>query len=258
MKKHYFCRRNAKNVVYMQSGNIYNFTVTPNEVDFSLRARLTAMCGHLLNTAGTDADRNKFGTEEVMKQNNSWVLSRLTLEFDYLPKQYDEFNVRTWIIDTGRVVSVRNFVISDSEGQEFGRATSHWCLINLDSRRPCDLTPILEARRQYIFDEPAPCEGPRKLVTFEGGESVQHPIVYSDIDLNRHVNTLRYIEMMVDALPIEVVAEPHKMRVDLHFVKESRYGQTLSIRRLCNEGSWLFEITSDDGGVVCRAAFDIR
>ena len=131
-------------------------------------------------------------------------------------------------------------------------------MINLDTRRPCDLTPILDARRQYIFDEPAPCDAPRKLATFEGGETTLHPIVYSDIDFNRHVNTLRYIEMMVDSMPIDVVAEPRPLRVDLHFIKESRYGETLSIRRIFSEGSWLFEITSDDGAVICRAAFELR
>lgn len=242
----------------MKSGNVYNFVVGPQETDFTLHARLTAMCANLLNTAGIDADRNKFGTEEVMKQNNTWVISRLSLEFDRLPKQYDEYNIRTWIIDTGRIISVRNFELTDKEGCVFGRVTTQWCMINLDTRRPCDLTPILDSHRQYIFDEPAPCEAPRKLATFEGGESTPHPIVYSDIDFNRHVNTLRYIEMMVDTLPIEVVAEPRPLRVDLHFVKESRYGQTLSIRRLYNDECWLFEITADDGAVICRASFDFR
>ncbi len=238
-----------------KAGNIYDFRVEPQEVDFTLRARLAAMCGKILNTAGHDAHRNGFGTDVTMKDNNSWVLSRMAIEFDVLPTQYEDYKIRTWLNDTGRIISVRNFEMSDAEGKVFGRATSQWCIINLTSRRPCDLTPIIEMHRQYIFEEPAPCEAPHKLGAVETEHSVVRPIVYSDIDFNRHVNTLRYIEMMIDALPIELLAEPHKVRLDLHFVKESRYGQILTVGYRHEQGTYLFEITSDEGAVICRATF---
>ena len=242
----------------MLSGNSYDFKVEPQDVDFALRARLAAMCGNILNIAGHDAHRNGFGTDAVMKQNNSWVLSRMAFEFDYLPKQYDDYRIRTWIVDSGRIISVRNFAISNAAGKLFGRVTSQWCMINLDTRRPCDLTPVIESRRQYVFDEPAPCEAPRKLAAIEAESTVEHRIVYSDIDFNRHVNTLRYIEMMVDTLPIELLAEPHAMRLDLHFVKESRYGQTLTIGTRHEADCWLFEIKDNAGAVICRAALEVR
>ena len=242
----------------MLSGNSFDFKVEPQDVDFALRARLAAMCGNILNIAGHDAHRNGFGTDAVMKQNNSWVLSRMAFEFDYLPKQYDDYRIRTWIVDSGRIISVRNFAISNAAGKLFGRVTSQWCMINLDTRRPCDLTPVIERRRQFVFDEPAPCEAPRKLAAIEAESTVEHRIVYSDIDFNRHVNTLRYIEMMVDTLPIELLAEPHAMRLDLHFVKESRYGQTLTIGTRHEADCWLFEIKDNDGAVICRAALAVR
>lgn len=64
--------------------------------------------------------------------------------------------------------------------------------------------------------------------------------------------------MMVDALPVEELAEPRAMRLDLHFIKESLYGQTLSIGTRHEANCWLFEITSDDGAVICRAALEMR
>lgn len=241
----------------MQSGNIYNFRVEPQDVDFTLRTRLAALCSNILNIAGLDAHRNGFGTDATMKHNNSWVLSRIALEFEYRPEQYSDYAIRTWINDSGRIISVRNFELTDGRGEVFGRATSQWCMINLDTRRPCDLSPVLEARRQFIFDEPAPCVAPAKLGAVEVEKSVEHRIVYSDIDFNSHVNTLKYIEMMVDALPIGFF-EQHPVRLDIHFVKESRYGQTLAVGYRCEEGAYLFEITADDGSVVCRARFEMR
>ena len=102
------------------------------------------------------------------------------------------------------------------------------------------------------------CNAPQKLAAEEIQTAIEHPIVYSDIDFNRHVNTLRYIEMMVDALPIEVLSEPHALRLDIHFIKESRYGQSLTIGFCCEEGKWLFEIKDNDGAAICRASFELR
>lgn len=257
-----FCEKNdtfaVQNRENMEAGNVYDFRVVPQDVDFTLRSRFAAMCCNLLNVAGQDAHRNGFGTDAVMRDNNSWVLSRIAIEFDYMPRQYDDYKIRTWINDSGRIISVRNFVVTNAEGAVFGRATSHWCMINLSTRRPCDLAPVLEGCRKYVFDEPAPCEAPRKLAAVETETAVEHRIVYSDIDFNSHVNTLRYIEMMVDVLPMDAISEPHALRFDIHFVKESRYGQSLTIGYRNEESGWLFEIKDNDGAVICRASFVMR
>lgn len=56
-----------------------------------------------------------------------------------------------------------------------------------------------------------------------------------DIDFNRHMNTLRYIDLLADELPIEVVAADRKVRVDVHFVKESVFGEKLFVYRQSEE-----------------------
>ena len=44
-------------------------------------------------------------------------------------------------------------------------------------------------------------------------------MVYSDIDFNRHVNTMRYIEMMLDMLPVDMLTQEAPVRLDIHFLK---------------------------------------
>ena len=44
----------------MSAGNVYDFRVEPQDVDFTLRATITSMCNCVLNTAGVDAQRNGF------------------------------------------------------------------------------------------------------------------------------------------------------------------------------------------------------
>ena len=76
---------------------------------------------------------------------------------------------------------------------------------------------------------PSPAEKPRKVPAPDAEPVLTHKVAYSDIDFNRHVNTMRYIEMMLDVLPIERFAEERPLRLDINFLKEARYGQTLSV-----------------------------
>ena len=78
-------------------------------------------------------------------------------------------------------------------------------------------------------------------------QTVEHKVVYSDIDFNRHVNTMRYIEMMIDMLPVELLMQETPVRFDIHFLRECRYGQTLSVGYEQRGRTALFEIRSDEG-----------
>ena len=240
----------------MKTGNSYKFNVEPQDVDFTLRSTITALCNNVLNIAGVDARRNGFGVDELMKNNWSWVLSRMAVELDRMPEQFTGYSIRTWVNYDGRLLSSRNFVLTDDSGEVFGRVVTQWAMINFETRRPVDLTQLAANYTDVLSDEQSPCERPHKLTAVAPEQTFEHRIVYSDIDFNRHVNTMRYLDMMVDMLPIETFAEPRPVRMDLHFIKESVYGQTLTVGLQRQENVSLFEIKSDDGAVVCRASFE--
>ena len=83
-------------------------------------------------------------------------------------------------------------------------------------------------------------------------------MAYSDIDFNRHMNTMRYIGLMVDMLDIELLKSNRPMRIDVHFMNECLYGQTLKVGMQSVENQTLFEVTREDGVVAARAAFTWR
>lgn len=70
------------------------------------------------------------------------------------------------------------------------------------------------------MDAPSPTEKPRKVRRVEPTLEAEHRVVYSDIDFNSHVNTMRYIAMMFDLLPIERAAQERAVRLDIHFLHE--------------------------------------
>ena len=153
----------------------------------------------------------------------------MAVEFDCQPTQYTDYTVATWISDYGRVLSTRNFTLTDAAGREFGRAVTQWAMIDLQSRSAIDLSWVGDAHADAIVDVAPPTDKPRKIRAVSPTATAEHRVVYSDIDFNRHVNTMRYIEMMLDMLPVDMLTQEAPVRLDIHFLKECRFGQTLTV-----------------------------
>ncbi len=237
----------------MAEKSLYKYRVEPQDVDFSLRATITALGSSILNTAGIDAYGKGFGVDALNEDNHSWVLSRIAFEFDSRPMQYTSYGIATWISDYGRLLSTRNFTLTDAAGVQFGRAVSQWAMIDLKSRTAVDLSWVGDAHADAIVAEESPMERPRKIRTVSPTESLDHRVVYSDIDFNGHVNTMRYIEMMLDMLPVEWLTSERKVRLDIHFLKECRLGQTLTVGCEMLESGARFEISNNEGATAVKA-----
>lgn len=236
----------------------YKYRVEPQDVDFTLRASAPSVVNYILNTAGLDAHNKGFGVEVLQRQSLSWVLSRLSVEIDSLPAQYDEFKVATWINEFNRLSSTRNFTLHDRSGMQFARAVSQWCMINIESRTVADMSSLEDTYRAAMVACPSPCGKPARIGAIDPQHHITRPVVYSDLDFNRHVNTLRYIEMIFNALPIERIERNEGMRIDINFIAEGRWVQTLDIGHATDGNRTNFEIKADDGRTLCRARVEWR
>ena len=238
----------------MAQKTLYDIRVEPQDVDFTLRATLASLGGTILNVAGTDAQSKGFGVDVLGQHNLSWVLSRFAMEFDRRPEQYTGYRVATWISDYNRLMSTRNFTLTDADGDEFGRAVSQWCLLDLTTRSAVDMTSTADMHSRWVVDAPPPAERPRKIrpISEAAAESV-HRVAYSDIDFNRHMNTMRYIELMIDMLPVELPSGDGRVRFDINFLHESVLGQQLTVSAASEGDAWRFRVTAD-GQTECLRA----
>ena len=128
-------------------------------------------------------------------------------------------------------------------------------MIDLQSRSAIDLSWVGDAHADAVVDAAPPTDKPRKIREVNPTETADHRVVYSDIDFNRHVNTMRYIEMMLDMLPVGMLTREAPVRLDIHFLKECRFGQTLTVGCEQREHSALFEISAEDAAAV-RASIE--
>lgn len=233
----------------------YKFVAEPFHVDFTGRLTLGVLGNHLLNCAGFHATERGFGIAELNEDNYTWVLSRLAIELDDMPYQYEEFSVQTWVENVYRLFTDRNFAILDKDGRKIGYARSVWAMISLHTRKPADLLSLHGGSIvDYICDEPCPIEKPSRIKVGATEPSVQLKAKYSDIDINGHVNSIRYIEHILDLFPIEMYQQKRIRRFEMAYIAESYYGDELSFYMDdAGGGTYFVEIRKNGTEAVCRS-----
>ena len=233
----------------------YQFVAEPFHVDFNGRLTMGVLGNHLLNCAGFHANDRGFGIATLNEDNYTWVLSRLAIELDEMPYQYENFSVQTWVENVYRLFTDRNFAIIDKDGKKIGYARSVWAMINLNTRKPADLLTLHGGSIvDYVCDEPCPIEKPSRIKVTSDQPIATLTAKYSDIDINGHVNSIRYIEHILDLFPIELYKTKRIRRFEMAYVAESYFGDELSFFfDEVNANEFHVEVKKNGNEVVCRS-----
>ena len=233
----------------------YSFVAEPFHVDFTGRLTMGVLGNHLLNCAGFHATERGFGIATLNESHYTWVLSRLAVELDEMPLQYESFSVQTWIENVYRLFTDRNFSILDKNGKPIGYASSIWAMISTDTRKPADLLALHEGSIvNYICHKECPIEKPGRIMLGQQEPAGEVTAKYSDIDINGHVNSIRYIEHILDLFPMELFREKRIRRFEMAYIAESYYGDKLVFyKERVSENEYNIEIKKNDQEIVVRS-----
>ena len=211
----------------------YEFMAEPFHCDFSKRLFMGHLGNHLLNAADFHADHRGFGMTQLNPRHKTWVLSRLAIEMETMPTEYTKFNVETWIESVMKYFTNRNFRISDAAdaGKTYGYGRSIWALIDTDTRQPQNILDVEGgAIAKYVNTEKeCPIDGLSRVKMGNNARlAASIDTHYSDVDVNGHINSVKYIEHVLDLFGIDWYKEHRIRRFDIAYVAESHYGDKLN------------------------------
>lgn len=235
----------------------YDVTVEPFHVDFTGRMFLGILGNHMLNAAGRHSQRRGWGIGTLNEENHTWVLSRLSIEMWQMPRQNEAVQIQTWVESVIRLFTNRNFAVLRPDGTPYGYARSTWAMIDTQTRKPCDLLSYAggDILRYVVSPEKKACpiEGHGRF-RFRDPQLVRTiETHYSDVDINGHINSIKYIEHILDLFQPECFRQPG-IRFEVAYKTEAYMGDRLSFYSQPGEGGETdFEIRKDSGDVVCQA-----
>ena len=237
----------------------YEFLAEPFHCDFSGQIFMGHLGNHMLNAADFHSTDRGFGMSYLNTIQRTWVLSRLAIEMEEMPRQYTRFHVETWVESAMRFFTNRNFRVVSADGEHvFGYGRSIWAMIDTETRQPADIFAIDHGAINdwVVSDKDCPIAKGGRVKMGNDAELVRTiDTYYNDVDINGHVNSVKYIEHVLDLWPVEWYREHRIRRFEIAYVAEAHGGDQLSFfREQVEENAFNVRIVKSGGVEVARAA----
>ncbi|KAF5748630.1 plastid acyl-ACP thioesterase [Tripterygium wilfordii] len=231
----------------VQDGLVFrqNFSIRSYEIGADRTASIETLMNHLqetalnhVKTAGILGDG--FGsTPEMSKRNLIWVVTRMQVLVDRYPTWGDVVQVDTWVSASGKNGMRRDWLIRDGKtGETLTRASSVWVMMNKLTRRLSKIPEEVrgEIEPYFLNYDPVVDDDSRKLPKLDDNTAdiVRKGLTprWSDLDINQHVNNVKYIGWILESAPLPIV-ESHELS-----------SLTLEYRRECGRDSVLQSLTA--------------
>lgn len=203
------------------------FRIRAYEVDPTGVASIQTLCNFLQEAAGNHARSLGVSVDQLAGDNLTWVLSRLHVQVSSYPRWRETIQVETWPSGIEGLYGTREFRVLGADDQPIALGTSAWLMFDLTRRRPVRMPDYVNEiigpdRPRTIQDSFPKLEVPGRV-----DHSRRFSVRYSDLDVNQHVNNVRYIEWAVETLPLDIIESHSLSSIEVIFRAETSYGDSV-------------------------------
>ncbi|KAJ4953966.1 hypothetical protein NE237_030798 [Protea cynaroides] len=175
-----------------------------------------------------------------------WVLTKMHLVVDHYPSWGDEVQLDNWFTPSEKNGQGIYWTIRDCRTNKIiARANSMLVMMNKDTRKLRKMPEEVrrEMESQYIDCPPIQDEdGSRILANFDYNsmDYVRTGLTprWNDLDVNQHVNNVKYIGLMLESVPISIMEKHEISDFNIEYRKECGMDHALqSQTSVCNEAT---------------------
>ena len=201
-------------------------------IDKSDRLTLNAIFDYFQEAAISHAENLGVGREEMARTGQLWIISRMTVIVSKRPNYRETIKIRSWPRGWEKLFALRDFEIKDKNDKAVVSAKSAWLIVDMEKRRPL--------RPQSVMDNLPLNEGLEALSAEAGGaeglserenlqKAAERKALYTDLDFNGHVNNVRYIHWIEDAIDTQLLYNAGKLRFDINYLNEVMEGEIVEL-----------------------------
>ncbi|MBU0941156.1 MAG: acyl-[acyl-carrier-protein] thioesterase [Bacteroidetes bacterium] len=207
--------------------------------------KYTDLCNILQLTAAAHSDVGGISFSDMQEYDQAWVLSRMRVEVQALPKWRDVITVKTWINTLENSRSVRALEMYVNNVKIVGCET-FWAVFNTQKRRPEPLALPYDHFELYP-ELRATSEGFSKIKFSSEKEMLfNRKVNLSDLDIVNHVNNVKYLEWCLDLVDTDLLLKQKIKSFEMNFLKELSIQDQVTIHENESEEATVFSITKED------------
>lgn len=236
----------------MQKTYVQTFRIGASQTDLNAHLRPGALLEIMQEVAGEHAASLGAGRDELLQLNIAWVLTRVEVCMTRYPRFGETLTVETYPMPNRRVFFPRYFLFRDGNGHQIGYAGSMWVLMELSARKMVFHAEIA-GRLPDNSDLTAPMGMPATVAELPcPAQEMLYTPVYTDLDMNGHVNNTRYVDWCCNALGIDLMKSHALTHFAVNYTHEILPGQ--QVRTLLHQENGRFSFSGFEGD--CRF-FDV-
>ena len=174
-----------------------------------------------------------FGYASIIDKNLVWIISRMHFKFVKTPRWEDIVTIKTWSKSTEGLFAIRDYMMTDQDGNPLILGTSSWLIMDLKERR---LKRMDHALSKEDLDKNDPLSAidencskikPEKDLEFIWSREVR----WSDLDHNLHANNAKYLEWTLDTLDANYLENKELSDIKISFNHETKLGDKVDLYR---------------------------
>jgi len=248
-------------LVYRQT-----FVIRSYEIGADRTASIETMMNHFQETAlnhvwmsGLAGDG--FGATRAMScRNLIWVVTRMQVHVEQYPAWGDVIEMDTWVAASGKNGMCRDWLVRDYKtGQILARATSTWVMMNRKTRKLSKMPEEVRAEISPYFLSRSAIKVEslltQKIIRLNGNaEFVRSGLTprRSDLDMNQHVNNVKYIGWMMESVPPAILDGYELASMSLEYRREC--GQSDVVQSMTSLEPSTSESTESAGSLESNGA----
>lgn len=230
-----------------------NYNIHSYEIDATGRLTLPNLGRYMQESAWKHAEHLGVGFSSLIKRNLVWVLAQQRIRIIKYPRWGEQVRIQTWPSAMDKRFYYRDFSILVG-GEEVGTATTAWVVLDVKARRRADIQ--LDLNIDYNSMERVFTDRPQPVLALQKADwSSRLNVRYGDLDVNDHVNNVKYIEWILEGFDREFHRERQVADITVNYLAEARYGDEITIDHQKNTASdYLHSLRNFNGQKeLCRA-----
>jgi acyl-ACP thioesterase len=229
------------------------------DVDIRGRLRPQTLFAYLLNAAWNHAQGTGYGYDELSARNQMWVLIKMQLVVRRQPKWGDRVAIETWGKRIEKLYALRDFTAASATGEKMISATSSWMVLDKTSGRPRRLAQRADGFPWQPEREELETNLQRVPELQSGAQIADFRVQFSDIDVNRHVNSSKYLQWMIDAHSAGHLESEELSTAEISFLAEALPNDEVAVlSETRGECELCSVVRVRDRRELCRARFAWR
>lgn len=227
--------------------------ILSSHTDMFNRLRSSVLARLLQDAAIVHAEELGVGRHVGLARDALWVITRLAVEVERLPMWGETITLRTWPGETRHGLFPRYFEILSENGDTLLKASTIWLLMHAEDRRMLDPKAIgMELSGENREGQLAL---PARRVPFPAEMTAEsrRTVVYSETDVNGHMNNTRYLDWADDLLPVDFHRSHTLKKLWVEYRSEILCGQDTLLRYDLRDNVLCLIGTAED-----KEAFKVR